>query len=359
MATASRPRPPPRPTKGGASRAGSAAGRAASRPRPRAGSVPPPEHLVGPVPPVAWIAAGLALAAALALVVAGPLRYADVGGSAVRAVPLAVLAGLVWPLVLAVAALVVLTGRLPRAGLAAIAVGGALAVGLAATEAYQLLAAGSHRAVEVFLGQRLVTSELTAGPGVLVTLAAYLLLALALAAALAAWPRTTMEDVGDFDPFRPRAFALSAVAALAGALAVVAPTHTAPEQVVESLSGLRTTLDVPADVALPERLALDLLGGSLLAAAVVVTALLAATLRPRLASVGAYAGLAAYFGSAGLVAVTEAVRYDDLLLGPGGWLSLLAGAAFAAVAGWALRVRAEDGGAGDRPGGPGLGSGPG
>lgn len=300
---------------------------------------PGPSHVVGPVPAVARVAAGLAGVGAVALLVAGVLPYADVGGREVSAPLLTWVASWLWPLALAGAASSVLAGRLPRLGLAAIAVSGALAVGLGTTEAYNLAEAGSHRAVEVFLGQRLVTSELRAGPGVSLTLAAYTLLVLALVATLVAWPRTTMEDAGEFDVLRPGALVASAIAALAGALSVVAPVHTAPDDVVESLSGLRTTLEVPADVALPERLGLDLFGGGLLAVAVVVTALLAATLRPRLASVGAYAGLAAYFLSAGLVALAEAARYADLLVGPGGWLLLVAGLLFAALAGWALRAR--------------------
>jgi len=320
--------------------------RNASRPASRGPSVASAgrsaRHVVGPVPAAARVAAGFTLAGAVALVVAGALPYADVGERAVSAAPLAWLASWLWPLALVGAAASVLAGRLPRLGLAAIAVSGALAVGLTTTEAYQLADAGSHRAVEVFLGQRLVTSELLAGPGVAVTLAAYALLVSALVATLIAWPRTTMEDSGDFEALRPRALVASAIAALPGALSVVAPVHTAPDEVVESISGLRMTLEVPADVALPERLGLDLLGGGLLAAAVVITALLAATLRPRLASVGAYAGLAAYFLSTGLVALAEAGRYADLLIGPGGWLLLVAGVLFAATAGWALRASPAD-----------------
>lgn len=327
----------PGPAAGRTARSGRRPGPGATG-RPNAGPARGPRHVVGPVPAVARVAAGLALVGAVLLVGSGLLPYADVGGRQVPGSVAAALAGLPWPLALAAAAVAVIRGLLPRLGLAAIGVSGALAAGLAVGQGYLLVGAGGHRAVEVFRGARMVTSELVAGPGVVLALAAYVLLALALVATLVAWPRTAMEDAGEFDLLRSRALVASAVIAVTGGLSVVAPVHTAADDVLVGLTGLRTTLEVPADVALPERLGLDLLGGSILTAAVVVTALLAATLRPRLASVGAYAALATYFLSAGLVAQVEVGRPDGLLVGAGGWLLLVAAALSGVTAGWALRA---------------------
>ncbi len=333
-AKAVRPAKAARPAKAG--RAATGPARPSTRPD---NSAPAPRHVVGPVPPLARVVAALALLAALTVAVAAFLPYAEVGREVVTAPPLDRLLALLWPLTVAAAAVSVLAGVLPRLGLAALGATGAVAVGTGIRELYQLGSAGSHRAVEVFLGRRLVTTAVEPRLAVYLLLAAYALLVLALVGTLLVWSRTTMEDAGDFDPLRPRALVLAAVAALAGVLAVVAPTHDAPDDVVVGPSGFRTTMSVPADVTLPERLGLDLAGSAVLALTVFVLALVAVTLRPRLAAVGCLGGLSAYFLGSGLVAVTQAGRYDDLQLGPGGWLALLAGVLFAGVAGWATLAR--------------------
>ena len=111
-----------------------------------------------------------------------------------------------------------------------------------------------------------------------------MLVAAALLAAVA-WPRTIMEDTGDLDPRRPRLAAWGlAVGVLTALVLGMAPYSSSIG------SGAPT---------LPERHGLDLLGGAVVALGAAVWAVVAATLRPRLAVVGAYAGLAAALLSIG------------------------------------------------------------
>lgn len=301
-----------------------------------------PTHIVGPVPGVARLAAAAGLLAGVLLLAARFLPYADVGGVEVRPphAPWDIGAALIWSGVLIAAGVSVLLGRLPRLGLTVLAASGALAIGLAVGEAYHLQGTEAHRGVEFFFGQRLVTSSVQPLAGVWVHLAAYLLLLVAVVLTLIAWPRATMEDAGEFDSRRPLAMGLAAIGGLTGVLAVAARPLDTPDLVVQDVTGLRITVPVPGGVSLLDRLGLDLAGGVLLAAAVFLVALLAATLRPRLASVGAFAGLAAYFLTAGLSFLLEAGRYDDVEMAAGGWLHLVTGIGFAALGGYCLRAAA-------------------
>jgi len=289
---------------------------------------------------MARAAAGTAILGSLLLMAGRFLPHVDVGGVQVIPPrgPLDVAAALLWPGVMIASAVSVVLGRLPRLGLAVLAGSGALAIGLAVGEMYQLQDADAHRAVEVFFGRRLITSSVDPLVGVGVQLSAYLLLVVALVLTLSCWARTTMEDSGHFDGQRPLVMGVAALIGLLGVLAVSARPQDAPEQIVENVAGFRITVDVAGEVSLLDRLGLDLLGGGLLAVAVFAVALTAATLRPRLATVGALAGLTAYFLGAGLLLLLEAGRYADLDVAPGGPLHLLTGAAFAGLAGYCLRA---------------------
>lgn len=299
-----------------------------------------PTHIVGPVPVVARAAAVVGVLSALLLLAARFLPYAEVGGEQVspgHGLP-DLGAALLGPGVVAAAAGSVLLGVLPRLGLAVLASSGALAIGLTVGELYHLQGADGHRGVEIFFGQRLVTSSMQPLAGIWIHLAAYALLVLALVLTLQAWSQTTMDDSGDFDGQRPRVMGLAALTGLVGVLAVAARPQDAPDQIVQNVLGFRTTVEVPGEVSLLDRLGLDLIGGVLLAVAVFAVALLAATLRPRLATVGGLTGLAAYFLSTGLLLLLEADRFADVVIAPGGLLHLLAGVAFAALAGYSLRA---------------------
>ncbi|MBA2555188.1 MAG: hypothetical protein H0V10_16165 [Geodermatophilaceae bacterium] len=300
----------------------------------------PATHIVGPVPVLARLAGLAAVVAGLLLLLGRFPPYVDVGGVQVSPPhgPLDIAAVLLWPGSIAAAGVSVILGRLPRLGLAVLAASGAVAIGLSAGELYQLQDADSHRGVEIFFGQRLVTSSLQPLAGVWVQLTAYILLVVVLVLTLLSWSGTTMDDAGDFDGQRPRVMGLSALTGLIGALAVAARPQDVPDQVLQSVTGFRTTVEVPGEVSLLDRLGLDLLGGALLAVAVFAVALLAATWRPRLAAVGGLAGLAAYFLSAGLLLLLETGRYADVVAAPGGWLHLLAGVGFAGLAGYCLRA---------------------
>ena len=305
---------------------------------------PAPAHIVGPVPALARVGAVTAILASVLLVIARFLPYADVGGIRISPphAPLDIVAALLWAGVIAAAGCYVVLGRLPRLWLAVLAVSGALAIGLGIGELYQLQGAGAHRGVEVFFGRRAVTSSIDALAGVWVHLSAYLLLVGTLVLTLLAWPRTTMDDNGDFDGRRPLVMGLAALAGLAGVLAVSARPQDTPDQVLQDISGFRVSVEIAGEVSLLDRLGLDLLSGLLIAFAVFAVALLAATLRPRLATVGALIGLAAYFLSSALLLLLESGRYADLVIAPGGVLYLLSGLAFAALAAYCVRADGRD-----------------
>lgn len=297
-------------------------------------------HVVGPVPARARLAGALGVIAGVVLVAGWLLPYVRVGAFEVTPLhgPLDFAAMLTWAAVVAAAGVSALLGRLPRFGLAVVSVSGALAIGSGVGELYQFQDVDSHRAVEIFFGQRLVTTSLTPLAGVWVQLAAYAVLVLALLLTLSCWSQTTMEDAGEFDALRPRVMGLSAIAGLVGVLAVASPPQDAPKRVVQDATGFQVTVDVPGGVSLLERFGADLLGGALLALAVFVVALLVATLRPRLATVGGLIGLSAYFLSTAAQWLLESRRYADVVAAVGTWLALLAGLLFAVLAGYCLRA---------------------
>ena len=279
---------------------------------PRAKTPPPPGPglVVGTVPPQARVAGVIAVLAALVLLVAPAFPLARVGDTDLGG------PGNLWafvpalPLVAAVAGAGVLAarGQLPRLGLAVLFPTGTLAFGWLLQTVY-LMRTGERSTLDLPLGIG-ESARYAAGPGLVVHAVGYGLLVVAALVAALAWPRTVMEDTGDLDPRRPRLAAWGlAVGVLTALVLGMAPYSSSI---------------APGAPTLPERAGLDLLGALVVALGAAAWAVLAATLRPRLAGVGAYAGLAAALLTEGLSIWLLVARSGALGVSAGGVGVLLA-----------------------------------
>jgi hypothetical protein len=271
--------------------------------------------VVGDVPGLARIAGLVLLLAGLAAAVAVFPTYLTVGGTPVSLVtgPLDAVVALVGPVVTGLVAAGLLAGRVPRLGLAYAAVAAALAVGRLLIEVYQGRASTDRPAVEVVAGERVVTSSVDPGAGWVLGLVALGLTVLAGGLALLAWGRTVMEDAGTLDPVRPT---LAGSAVLLGVLAVLClalPAADVPDRLVTDPStGLETVVTVEGPQALLERPGTALLGGLLLAGALLLCAVIAPSLRPRLGAVGGLLALAAFLLATALSGLRDAAHSTDL-----------------------------------------------
>jgi hypothetical protein len=231
-------------------------------------------------------------------------------------------------------------GRLPKLGLAYAGVSGALAVGQLLLAAYEGTPSTARPAEEYIAGVRVLTSTVEARPGWVLTLAALALTVLAGATAAHAWGRTVMEDGGSLDPVRGP---LAGGAVLLGVLAVLClslPAAEVPDQVVtDPQTGVQSVVTREGPHALLERPGVALLGGLLLAGAVVLCAVVAPSLRPRLAAVGALLALAVTVVATGLDGLRDALVSQDLTWTLPGAGLLLAGLGFAALTVIAWRAR--------------------
>jgi hypothetical protein len=200
---------------------------------------------------------------------------------------------------------------------------GTLAAGLF-LRTLALLDTGSRTTLDLPLGIG-TSARYEAAAGLVVPAVGYAVLVASAVLAAVAWPRTLMEDDGDLDPRRPRLAAWGlAVGVLAALVLGMAPYASSV---------------APGTPTLPERSGADLLGGVVLALGAMVWAVIAATLRPRLAVVGAYAGLAAVLLSEGLADWLLVARSPVVGPSAGGVGTLLAAAAVALLAWVALGRR--------------------
>jgi len=289
--------------------------------------VPPPPGpglVVGTVPALARVAGAVAAAAAVVLLVAPGFPLARSGGADLGGPGNAFAFVPPLPLALAVAAVGVLAagGRLPRLGLALLFPAGTVAAGLLLQTA-SLLRTGSHSTIDLPLGIG-TSARYEVGPGLIASVVGYGLLVAAALLAAAAWPRTVMEDTGELDPRRPR---LAAWGLAAGVLTAL----------VLGMAPYSSSI-APGAPTLPERHGLDLLGAVVVALGAAAWAVIAATLRPRLAVVGAYAGLAATLLTIGLSIWLLVARSPALGTSAGGVGILLAALAAAILAFVAARL---------------------
>jgi hypothetical protein len=312
------------PEQSGGSRVG-----AKGKAKGKAKAAPTPAVVVGAISPLTRLAGALAVLCAALLLLQPAFALVREAGRGLGGahnlwdfvVPLPAAA------VIGTAGALCLLGRLPRLGLAALIAAGGYGLGeLVRTAA--LLDTSGHSSIDLPMPEGLVRSfRYVAGPGLVLRMVALAGLTVVLVLAVLAWRRTVMDDDGSFDPLRPTFGAVGLAGALVGFAAVAfPPAFPVP-------GGL--TITVPS---LFDRSGLDLLGGWLLVGAVTVVAVGAATVRPRLAVVGMFGGLAAMFGTAGLGNLLLVVRSTALELDTGTAFQLAAAVVFAALAVAAWRI---------------------
>jgi hypothetical protein len=298
--------------------------------------------VVGTVPASARVAGVLLVLSGLVGAVAPFPTYLVVGGrslSQVSGVGGALIALLV-PVTSLLVGLGLARGRLPKFGLAYAGVAGALGVGQLLIEVYRGSSSTSRPAIEVLAGARVLTSSVEARPGWMLGLAALTLTVLAGCVATSAWGRTVMEDGGGLDPARSGLAGLAVLLGVATVLCLSLPAADVPDQLsTDPVTGMQTVVTREGPQALLERPGLALLGGLLLAGAVVLCAVIAPSLRPRLAAVGALLALTVTVLSAGLLGAHDAVGSRDLQWTLPGIGLVLAGLAFAGLTAVAWRIR--------------------
>lgn len=304
---------------------------------------PPLDRVVlGPVPLAARVAGVVLVLAAVVGAVALFPTYLVVGG---RSLSLAsgvgsALVGLLIPAADAVVGGTLARARMPKFGLAYAAVRAALSVGGLLIELYRGSTSTARPAVEVLAGRQVITSTVEVRPGWVLGIAALVLVVLAGGIALAAWGRTVMEDGGTLDPVRS---ALAGGAVLLGVTTVLClalPAADLPDRLVTDPStGMQTVVTQEGPQALLERPGMALLGGLLLAGALVLCSVVTPSLRPRLAAVGGLLAIAVTVLSSALGGLRDAVSSADLEWTVPGAGLLAAGIGYAALAAIAWRVR--------------------
>jgi hypothetical protein len=282
------------------------------------GAAPPPpadEVVVGAVPVLARVTGALLVLAGLVGAAGLFPTYLVVGGTEVSLATGfgSALVALVVPVAHLVVGALLVRGAVPKFGLAYAGVAAALAVGALLIELYRGSSSTSRPGVEVLAGERVLTSSVEIGAGWVLGVVALGLTVLAGVCAAVAWGRTVMEDNGTLDPVRS---ALAGGAVLLGVLAVLCmtlPAADVPDRIVtDPETGLETVVTQEGPQALLERPGLALLGGLLLAGAVVLCSVVAPSLRPRLAAVGGLLALAVAVLAAGLTGARDAVSSDEL-----------------------------------------------
>jgi hypothetical protein len=237
---------------------------------------------------------------------------------------------------------VLLRGAVPKFGLAYAAVTGGLGLGLLMIEIYRGRSSTSRPGVEVLAGERVLTSAVETGPGWVLGVSALGLAVLAGVVAMAAWGRTVMEDGGALDPVRSGLAGAAVLLGVATVLSLSLPAADVPDRLVtDPTTGLETVVTQEGPQALLERPGLALMGGLLLAGAVVLCSVIAPSLRPRLAAVGGLLAVAVTVLAAALTGLRDAVASDELDWTVPGVGLLLTGSGFAVltVVAWRLRRR--------------------
>ena len=332
-----------RSTRSGGGTARPAARRTGPRRPPEPTPAAPADGLVvGDPPPTARLA-GVLLVLAGVLGAAGLFpTYLVIGGTEVSqsAGAGSLLAGLVVPLTAVAVGGGLTAGRVPRFGLAFASIGGALSVGLLLIELYRASTSTVRPGIEVIAGQRVLTSAVDVGPGWVLGAVALGLAVLAGALAVAAWGRTVMEDAGSLDPARPALAGAAALLGVGAVLCLVLPAADVPDRIVpDPTTGLQVVVEQEGPQGLLERPGLALLGGLLLAGAVVLCSVLAPSLRPRLAAVGALLAIAVVVLAAGLTGLRDAAVSDELEWTLPGVGLLLAGVGYVVLTVLAWRLR--------------------
>jgi hypothetical protein len=308
-----------------------------------AGSAPDGEGLVvGDVPRGARVAGALLVLAAVVGVVALFPTYLVIGGQELSTVSGfgSLPAALLVPVANLAVGAVLLRGVVPKFGLAYAGVVGALAIGQLLIEVYRGSSSTTRPGVEVIAGEKVLTSGVEVGGGWVLGLVALALTVLAGAFAVAAWGRTVMEDGGALDPVRSGLAGAAVLLGVATVLCLALPAADVPDTLVtDPATGLETVVTTEGPQALLERPGMALLGGLLLAGAVVLCSVVAPSLRPRLAAVGGLLAITVAVLAAALTGLRDAAASPDLdWTVPGAGL-LLIGLGYAVLTALAWRLR--------------------
>ena len=315
------------------------------RRQPSVPPVPRGERLViGTVPLLARVAGVLLLLAGGAGIAAAFPTYLVVGGRALTLAggPGATLAALLVPATHVAVGAVLAAGRVPKLGLAYATVAAALGVGRLLIEVYLGQSSTDRPGVEVLAGELVLTSSVDVGPGWVLAVASLGLLVLGGAVAVAAWGRTVMDDTGALDPARSALAGTAVLLGVATVLCLTLPPADVPDDLVtDPVTGLQTVVPREGPQALLERPLLALLGGLLLAGAVLLCSALAPSLRPRLAAVGGFLAITAPVLGAGIAGWADASGSGDLRWTVPGMGLLLAGLGYLGLTVLAWRVHRE------------------
>lgn len=292
---------------------------------------------------------GLARAVGVLLVLAGVLGavaaflpYLVVGGQTITVATGvgSALVALLVPVVDVVVGLSLWRGRVPKLGLAYATVNGALAVGNLLIELYEGKTSTARPATEFMAGRQVLTSSVAVRPGWALAVAALVLAVVAGLLAVPAWGRTVMDDGGSLDPVRTTLAGTAVLLGVGTVLCMALPAADLPDKIVTDPStGMQTVVVREGPQALLERPGLALLGGLLLAGAVVLCSVIAPSLRPRLATVGGLIALAVTVLEAALDGLRDALGPAGLQWTVPGMGLLLAGLAYLLLAVLAWRVR--------------------
>jgi hypothetical protein len=231
-------------------------------------------------------------------------------------------------------------GRVPKLGLAYAVIGATLSIGDLLIELYRGSASTARPAVEVLAGQQVLTSTVVIRAGWLLGVVALAVAVVAGGCAVVAWGRTVMEDGGALDPVRSALAGSAVLLGVATVLCLTLPAADLPDRVVTDPStGLQTVVTQEGPQALLERPGLALLGGLLLAGAVVLCSVIAPSLRPRLAAVGGLLAIATAVLEAGLSGLRDALSSAALEWTLPGAGLLATGLLYALLTAVAWRVR--------------------
>jgi hypothetical protein len=326
----------------GDDRTGRVPGRpSARRRRPGDGGAPSDGLVVGTVPVVARVTGVLLVLAGLCAVAALVPTYLVVGGTelSLAAGFGSALVALVVPVTHLVVGGMLVRGAVPKFGLAYAAVSGALALGGLLIELYRGSSSTTRPAVEVIAGERVLTSSVDVGAGWVLGVVGLALTVLAGIAAALAWGRTVMEDGGSLDPARSSLAGAAVLVGVGTVLCLSLPAADVPDWLVtDPTTGLETVVTQEGPQALLERPGLALLGGLLLAGALVLCSVIAPSLRPRLAAVGGLLAVAVTVLAAGVTGLRDAASPDLEWTVPGAGL-VLAGVGYLVLTVLAWRLR--------------------
>jgi hypothetical protein len=283
----------------------------------------------------------LSVAGVLGVAAAFP-TYLVVGGrhlSQVTGVG-SLLVALVGPLLHLAVGIPLARAVVPKFGLAYAAVAATLDGGQLLIELYRGSATTSRPGVEVIAGERVLTSTVSIGAGWILGVLSLCVVLGAGVCAVSAWGRTVMDDGGPLDPVRSGLAGGAVLLGVATVLSIALPAADVPDQIVTDPStGMQTVVASEGPQALLERPGLALLGGLLLAGAIVLCSVVAPSLRPRLATVGAFLAISGAVLSAGLTGLRDAVVSPALEWTLPGAALLAAGIGYAGLTALSWRWR--------------------